>query len=420
MKISIDPVVASRINSAWSRMTPDQQGRIAQSILNANQQAVSVSQTGRAPSAPAAPHHLMLAHSALTNDSDNVVNSLAAGVVLDVGPDGVIWGTGKYQQFDPGWVEAFAVFLETAIFGSINPFVESPPTIQIPDSVTIALAGDWGTGDWRTASNPAPSTDVGNHMAFLKPQLTIHLGDVYYSGTGDEELHELVKLWPKGSIGSLSLNSNHEMYSGAKPYFQAIANPPFEIQKGCSFFALENSNWVIVGMDSAYYADDDNLYMDGALFPPDHPNVQNSFLLEIGAKAQLDRKKLILLTHHNGLDETGSQTAMLWDQVMNAFPAGGGPSYWYWGHVHAAVVYQNQDPGGRNVACRCCGHGGLPWGHATELDNNPNVLWYEKRPANDPDIPERVFNGFAMLSLAGPNIQEVFYDENGGVAWRVP
>jgi len=31
-----------------------------------------------------------------------------------------------------------------------------------------------------------------------------------------------------------------------------------------------------------------------------------------------------------------------------------------------------------------------------------------------------VFNGFAMLSLAGPNIQEVFYDENGGVAWRVP
>jgi hypothetical protein len=28
-----------------------------------------------------------------------------------------------------------------------------------------------------------------------------------------------------------------------------------------------------------------------------------------------------------------------------------------------------------------------------------------------------VLNGFAMLYLDGPNIKEVFYDENGGVAW---
>jgi hypothetical protein len=168
----------------------------------------------------------------------------------------------------------------------------------------------------------------------------------------------------------------------------------------------------------SHYSDDDNLYMDGALFPAGHPNVQNAFLLEVGAKAQNDEKKLILLTHHNALDETGAQTALLWDQVMNAFPGGGGPSYWYWGHIHAAVAYQNHDPAGRNVACRCCGHGGLPWGHATELDNNANVVWYEKRSANDPDVPERVLNGFAMLTLAGPNIREVFYDENGGVAWQ--
>jgi hypothetical protein len=30
---------------------------------------------------------------------------------------------------------------------------------------------------------------------------------------------------------------------------------------------------------------------------------------------------------------------------------------------------------------------------------------------------QRVLNGFAMLYLDGPIIQEVFYDENGGVAW---
>src|SRR5207245_5091932 len=31
---------------------------------------------------------------------------------------------------------------------------------------------------------------------------------------------------------------------------------------------------------------------------------------------------------------------------------------------------------------------------------------------------QRVLNGFAVLSLKGPNIQETFYDENGGVAWK--
>jgi hypothetical protein len=48
------------------------------------------------------------------------------------------------------------------------------------------------------------------------------------------------------------------------------------------------------------------------------------------------------------------------------------------------------------------------------------VVWFENRLAGDPDIPQRVLNGFAILRLNGPNIQEVFYDENGGVAWQSP
>jgi hypothetical protein len=36
-------------------------------------------------------------------------------------------------------------------------------------------------------------------------------------------------------------------------------------------------------------------------------------------------------------------------------------------------------------------------------------------PANI--YPERVLNGFALLHLDGPNVDEVFYDVNGGVAW---
>ena len=120
---------------------------------------------------------------------------------------------------------------------------------------------------------------------FFKPHLTIHLGDVYYAGTGDQEQHQFVNLWPKGSIGSLALNSNHEMYSGANPYFKAIAGSPFGLQNGCSYFALENNNWVIVGLDSAYFSPEDGLYMDGSLGPPGG-GTQVMFLQGAGSKGQ--------------------------------------------------------------------------------------------------------------------------------------
>jgi hypothetical protein len=68
-------------------------------------------------------------------------------------------------------------------------------------------------------------------------------------------------------------------------------------------------------------------------------------------------------------------------------------------------------------SCRCCSHGGLLWGPAAELENAPHVEWYEKRSAGDPDIPQRILNGFAVLRLDGSNITETFYDEKGGGGW---
>ena len=51
------------------------------------------------------------------------------------------------------------------------------------------------------------------------------------------------------------------------------------------------------------------------------------------------------------------------------------------------------------------------------LGKSPSVAWYEKRSARDPDIPERVLNGFTSLRLDGADLKEIFYDENGGIAW---
>jgi hypothetical protein len=413
MKINLDPVLTSRLRTAWASLPPDLQRRITPLIMKAHQQAVTATQAGVPPTTDTGlGHPLTFAFTALSHDLDGVADKLEAGAIIGADSGGEIWGSGKYQYLDPGWLEAAAEWLEHMLTGKYA-FSTTPVTLQIPNDIQIGLAGDWGTGDWRTPANPAPSTDVRNHMAFLQPHLTIHLGDTYYAGTESEVQHLLTNVWPRGPIGALALNSPHQMYSGAGPYFNAINKPPFEIQKGCSYFALENDNWVIAGLDSAYHSDPEQLYQDGVLFPREGPQPQMDFL-----KAQVAKgKKMIILTHHNGLAQDGLTQTDLWGQVMSAFPDNAGPNYWYWAHVHCGAVYQDQKNGEANVSCRCCGHGGLPCAAAPEMAKKANVFWYEDRPAHDPDIALRVLNGFVMLYLHGRNIDEVFYDENGGIAW---
>lgn len=431
MSLPIDPVIASRIRAAWANLPAGQQNRIKPLLMKAHQRAIAVSQNQQpvaAADAEIAPpadirlgHILTLAQTAIAGDDDQVLNTLAPGVVIKTDQWGQIWGTGKYEQLDPGWLEAAAEWLENLKPGGPQQaFNTKPAVFNMPDDVQISLAGDWGTGDWRGgtgAANPAPSTDVCSRIKLLQPDLSIHLGDVYYAGTDDQELHILTKGWPVGSIGSLALNSNHEMYAGGDPYFQAIANAPFAIQRGCSYFALENKNWIIVGLDSAYYSDAEGLYEDGVIFRPGGPTDQLGFLEAQVAKG----KKIILLTHHNAVSQDGSTKSTLWNQVMSAFAADAGPAHWYWGHVHCGAVYHNLTNGSAAVLCRCCGHGALPCGQPTGMAGKPNVLWYEGRDnsrlADDHDIPCRILNGFSMLYLHNEQIDEVFYDENGGIAW---
>ena len=45
------------------------------------------------------------------------------------------------------------------------------------------------------------------------------------------------------------------MYSAARGYFHnALGSPLFAAQKNTSYFALEFQDWVILGLDSAYYS----------------------------------------------------------------------------------------------------------------------------------------------------------------------
>jgi hypothetical protein len=183
-------------------------------------------------------------------------------------------------------------------------------------------------------------------------------------------------------------------------------------QQKRSFFALENRRWILVGLDTAYFADPKHMYEVGAL----DAGSQLPFLAAMARRG----KPIVLFTHHEGLWLDGTP-APLWSQVMSAFPAGAGPVFWYWGHIHAGAAYQERD----GVLGRCAGHGAIPWARASRLAQdpahpgrpNPNVAWYEDRLAGDPENGVRVLNGFVVLQLDGAGLTETFHDENGDVAW---
>ncbi len=109
------------------------------------------------------------------------------------------------------------------------------------------------------------------------------------------------------------------MYSGAVGYFRELAQR-FPLQNGTSYFSLQNDHWLIVGLDTAYYADEMNLYMDGAL-----GDQQTAWLKQL---AQGCSKRILLLSHHQGYSIDGTSKTALYDQVLNAL--GREPDYWYW------------------------------------------------------------------------------------------
>src|SRR5690349_9807595 len=125
--------------------------------------------------------------------------------------------------------------------------------------VRISIAGDWGTGTEEAAK-------VASSMLDFRPDYTIHLGDVYYVGDIEEMNENCLGqtadgykgvLWPKGKLGSFSMNGNHEMYANGNAYFDVflkvlgIPNSTDKTQLA-SYFCLQNDYWRLLGLDTGY------------------------------------------------------------------------------------------------------------------------------------------------------------------------
>ena len=351
--------------------------------------------------------------------------------------DGSLIGLDMYQILDSHWLDAVIYYLYYKAFPKdIAPFnstTTKPITLSgaSPNQVKIAIIGDWGTGkydptkpyDQQDGSVDGPALDIMNALPGLAPDYIIHLGDVYYAGTDqyalinpNEEQNNLLDVWSSTNTTNFTLNSNHEMYGGANGYFNiALTNNLFAPQTNHSFFVLEYGNWVIIGLDSAYYCDNDNLYMDGRITD----STQKSLLNQYKNQTQ----NVILMSHHNALSYDGATIETLWNDVLDTDALGSAPAYWYWGHLHDGIVYSDKTAIGGASCTRCIGHSAIPYGEAWGLldsqgNNIPTVEYFAHTPV-DPSgkTSARVFNGFAIITLTDTTLTEQFYElDNTGTA----
>ncbi len=161
----------------------------------------------------------------------------------------------KYNGLDPLWAEA--VLVNIANKGNItwiaprsnNSFVYPLGSATGNASIKIALMADWGTG------MPQALDMLQKIISGFNPDVVMHLGDVYYAGTVDEqEKHQCkpVMDYLPASTRFYTIPGNHDYYSGGAPFFACVdslraANRTLQ---QASFHELEGSDWVMINMDT--------------------------------------------------------------------------------------------------------------------------------------------------------------------------
>lgn len=357
--------------------------------------------------------------------------------------DGTLISRAPYAVLDPEWVLAFLYYLRSRYSRylpvmpiELQPFPTTPFQMSFDDGapLRITVFGDWGTGKWSDGNLAlCPAQLVSGTVKDLSPEIVIHLSDPYYYGSSEQETKNLNGLWVTGTKASFTLNSNHEMYDSANGYFDiALRNAAFSMQQGTSYFAIFYGDWIVLGLDSAYF-DQSTLYTKGTVAGP-----QLRFIAEITNSRRNKAKKIIVMTRQNAENFDAASLNIIIDQgsiVDDVYNALGGrlPDYLYYGHLHTWVVYNktaltNLFPQryGFLPNLRCLGHSGIPGGEPYGLKNSVVGDYFVQTKINSADPVElkRVLNGFAMIILE-PNaimqqLYEVSNDQLGsGIKYRV-
>ena len=311
-----------------------------------------------------------------------------------------------FEQTDIGWISAlFAQGVRK--FRARHKFIERPvrkdPIPFNDENVRMIVFGDWGSGIPRAQTLATrirlelDDPSVKNWQKFA-----IHLGDVYYAGWEYEYKTRFLKYWPvkpeeKETIGSLTLNGNHDMYSGGWAYYDcALAEERFlPWQVTSSLFHMANNHWQLFGLDTSH--DDAGLKGDQAAWV---------------CSAARSSLKSVLLSHHqycSSFEDAPREVIEKIQPVLNSLDV----AAWLWGHEHRCMTYKDVQ---KIRFPRCIGHGGVPVYQFHEQSAAvPSPGDWEYRDYLDGGLEHWAKFGFATLDFNRDKIAVRYLDENGEV-----
>ena len=348
----------------------------------------------------------------------SLLQSYLAETSLDAGKVDDAPGGGLEAQFDEhdilGWAKSLFTWVK-----KIRPHKWQQPTAtpdSLPNSVRIAMLGDWGTGLYGA---PSCAESIENDPAGYG--LLLHLGDVYYSGTDKEVADRFLNLWPKNANAiSRACNSNHEMYTGGYAYFKQTLR---KFKQPASCFALQNDHWLLVGLDSAYkeweLANDQVTWLKGLM-------------------ANAGNRRVVLFTHHQPFSWKETPNSKLQSAVADLLTQKK-IFAWYFGHEHRCMIYDRHPLW--DIYGRCVGHSGYPyfkdktdagsikergpqdsaWRRVESKNMVPGGLILEGPNAYIQKHENNYGpNGYMTLELTDDHLNEVVQMPDGSVAYNRP
>ena len=320
----------------------------------------------------------------------------------------------KYSECDAvGWLECVTTYLGYKdSLGSLPYRTDQNVVVTIPDQVKIAILGDWGTGD-------STSTNLLQQVATLKPDILLHLGDIYFAGTQSEANDNFLTICRKvlGDIPLYSLCGNHDMYSGGDGYYWLLD----QIGQKSSYFCLQNDHWQLLAMDTGYNDNDPftvNTNMT-SLYDKDGWREADWHLDKI---KQAGKRRNAMFSHHqlfspfNSVGESpNGQRSAVNPNLLGDFKAVlDKVDIWFWGHEHTLALY---DPYEGVVRGRCVGASAVPVFTNQQvyevdvslLNATVTTLPTWNPAANLASTDGAYNNAFALMTLNGPEAAVVNY-----------
>ena len=343
----------------------------------------------------------------------------------------------KDSTCDPGWAESVLVFMEYyALHGDPMYRDEDIPAYALPpgkspDVLTVGLLGDWGTGA------PEADTVLRTMVEEFDPDVIVHVGDVYYAGTKDENRENYLRALndvraKKRPIPVYGVPGNHDYYNGGSGFYEVqIAEvngdglaPPGTPVQTTSYFCLQNDSWQLQGMDTGYH--DHDLFQ----VAQDYTKLRDSEAAWYRRMLEdAGDRKVLLFSHHQlfsafaniGTKEKGTHQDNYNQDLLDVF----GPyldkgeiTAWFWGHEHLLEIY---DPYVGLDKGRCVGHSAFP----ILALQDPYEVKYPQVPLAPSQhdgqdfiklgVSDEVYNhGFVILGLSTDRTGKANYFEMAG------